>query len=197
MDRFRINCTKNNIGYSLVELLVVIAIMGVIVGGSSIGINLLFSKDANRCATKLNDALTSARSITMSKEGDFSITVTTDENGYYVARISGESKSKDEEGNDVTTPIYEQVINLEGDNGKKIESIKYNGTVISSGSSLGAVIITFDKTKGTVYKINGNKSFSDEVIVFDIESKKGSSVNKYSKVQIITGTGKHFIGDMQ
>lgn len=196
MDRFRTKFLKNNIGYSLVELLVVIAIMGVLVGGSSIGINLLFSKDAERCANKLNDAITNARAVTMSKEGDFILTITTDASGQYVAKINGNSTTKDAEGNDVTNPVFEEIIYLEGDQGKKIESIKYNGTVIESGSALGAVTIVFDRTKGIIYKVNGSKSFP-ELLVFDIESRKGSGPNKYSKVQIVTGTGKHFIGEMQ
>ena len=52
---------QNNSGYTLVELIVVIAMMSILAGGMSLGVNLLFSKDASRCATRLNDALYEAK----------------------------------------------------------------------------------------------------------------------------------------
>ena len=62
---------KNDRGYSLVELIVVISIMAIMVGLLSLGISVMFSKDAEAVAKAIDDELSEARMLSMSKSGKF------------------------------------------------------------------------------------------------------------------------------
>ncbi len=62
---------KNNMGFSLVELLVVLAIMAVMIGSAGIGISLASSRDAQKSAKTIDNALAMSRLCAMSREGEF------------------------------------------------------------------------------------------------------------------------------
>ena len=55
------NITADNRGISLVELIVVITIMVVMTGLISIGVSLMFSRDASYVAGRIDDELSEAR----------------------------------------------------------------------------------------------------------------------------------------
>ena len=184
MNLIKRNAEYDNRGFSLVELLVVIAIMGILVGGVTLGIGIVFSKDAARCATRLNDAIYTTRMESMSKEGAYTLTINKDAGGKYMAEIDNGSGIK-------------ETFDLEG-NGKSIDEIKCTYSEISGEWGM-PIVISFDKSKGNVYKITANGankyeagSTEDGVVCFDIKPLRG---NKLSKVKLVTGTGKHTIGD--
>ena len=183
---------RDNRGYTLVELIVVIALMAALTGMVTLSISIIFSRDASACAIKINDALSDARMLAMSKEGEYSVTFTT-VSGKYMAIISGGSIAPGPGGS--YTENYREEICLEGKSGegKKISSITYN----SEGQSISdsqEIKIIFDKTKGNVYSINGTALGADDnsIVTFNIVQLRG---NKTSKVSLATATGKHTVGD--
>lgn len=177
----------NNKGFSLIELIVVIAIMTIVTGTVTIGISVMFSKDAERCATRLNDAIYTTRMENMSKIGDFVLTVTTDDgtsDGKCIAIIDKAGVS--------------QTIYLDGDSGKRttINPIFTNESGVETSLTL-PVNIKFHKAKGNVVSITaGGTEYTDPVgiLTFNISALRG---NKESKVQLITTTGKHTVGEFQ
>lgn len=173
----------NNKGTSLVELLVVIAIMSILTGGITYGASLLFSKDASRCATNINDAIYQARIDAMSKAGKYTLTIMSEAGtGVNTAVIS-----TDAEG---VSPV---TVYLDGESNasKTIISAKM---IDESGSETELslpVVVEFDKAKGCV-KVGSGSVSAEGIICFDISQKRGSRTDK---VQLVTSTGKHTIGD--
>lgn len=173
------NVQLNNSGFSLIELIVVIAIMGIIVGVSSMSLALAFSKDAERCATRLNDAIYDARMSSMSKSGNYHLIVN-DDAGVYSA-VVGDDK----------------LVYLDGDsNSKKTNISAYivyeDGGITKKDELPFPVEIHINKAKGNV--IVGEASVQKEgIVLFEISQIRNTT--KTSKVQLITSTGKHTIGD--
>lgn len=176
----------NNAGTTLVEILAVIAIMSILTGGVAYGTSLIFSKDAAQCATKINDALYETRMSAMSKAGKYTISVDT------VSGINIATITSDEEGVD---PV---VIYLDG--GSNLSKTIVTAKMIDeSGNETGLnlpVIVEFDKAKGCVKSVNDGSGLvnCEGIICYDIAPKKG---DKPAKVQLITSTGKHTIGDFR
>lgn len=175
----------NNAGTTLLELIVVISIMAILTGGAAIGISLAFSQDASKCASKLNDAIYTARMYSMSKVGAYTLEVKK-EDGEYVAVI-----------NDGTNEVYHEKISENG----RIKNISFdlNGSGDSISDTKVAKIV-FDKSKGNVKEYNG-KAFTtdgasgtntDGLIVFTIEQSRGDRIGT---VTLVTSTGKHKIGN--
>lgn len=187
---------SKNAGFSLVELIVTISIASILVGGMSIGVSLVFSRDASRCATILNDALYSVRMDSMSRPGKYTLEIKDNNAGsspsQYVAIVTCE---KENPGSDPT--ITTETIYLEGESSaNKIKTItaslrKAGGNVSLMTSPSDTVKITFDKSKGCV-NTGAETDFSEDGIVeFHIEPVRG---NRTSDVSLITSTGKHTIG---
>ena len=177
----------NNKGFSLIELIVIIAIMGVLVGGASLGIGLVFSKDAMKCATRLNDSIYDARANSMYKAGKFELSI--DNSGSAnVATISLTD----------LTPATSDTIYLDGvDSNKKTKiSAKFVTEAVPAGTAISfPVNLTFDKAKGNVYfDVDADGTYDDGIIVFDITPLRG---NRTAKVQLVTTTGKHTIGEFE
>lgn len=185
---------KSNKGFSLVELIVVIAIMGILVGGMSLGLSLAFSKDAHKCATAINDAIYEARMVSMTKAGDYTLELSKNATGEYIAQII-----------ETGTGTVEKEIALS--NAGRIDTIEVK---LDSDSTADVTVgtttksqLTFDKSKGNVSSLNGHKvktpaetdQYTDGVITYDITSTRGSNASKESKVSLVTATGKHTIGD--
>jgi len=175
----------NNDGLSLIELIVVISIMSILTGMVSIGINLAFSKDATKCAGKLNDAIYTTRMESMSKAGAYYMEVKKT-GTEYVAVI-----------NDGTSDVSTEQLSENG----RISSIscELNGDTIEISES-DTVKIAFDKSKGNVNKYNdiafttdgSSGTYVDGLIVFTIIQKNG---NKSETVTPVTSTGKHKVGN--
>lgn len=177
----------NNKGFSLIELIVIIAIMGVLVGGASLGIGLVFSKDAMKCATRLNDSIYDARANSMYKAGKFELSI--DNSGS--ANIATISQTD-------LTPVTSDTVYLDGvDSNKKTTiSAKFVTEAVPAGTYLSfPVNLTFDKAKGNVYfDVDADGTYDDGIIVFDITPLRG---NRTAKVQLVTTTGKHTIGEFE
>ena len=69
---------RNDRGYSLLELIAVISIMAVVVGVVSLSVSLMFSNDAQKGATIIDDELSETRMLAMSKSGAISMIINTD-----------------------------------------------------------------------------------------------------------------------
>ena len=185
----------NNKGFSLIELIVIIAIMGVLVGGASLGIGLVFSKDAMKCATRLNDSIYDARANSMYKAGEFKLIID-NKDGVNVATISQTD----------LTPATSDTVYLDGvDSGMKTTiSAKFVTEAVSEGTTPAEVKLkfplnlTFDKAKGNVYSVvdADEMTYGDGIIVFEIEPLRGNR-NRKAKVQLVTTTGKHTIGEFK
>ena len=177
----------NNKGFSLIELIVIIAIMGVLVGGASLGIGLVFSKDAMKCATRLNDSIYDARANSMYKAGKFELSI--DNSGS--ANIATISQTD-------LMPATSDTVYLDGvDSNKKTTiSAKFVTEAVPAGTALSfPVNLTFDKAKGNVYfDVDADGTYDDGIIVFDITPLRG---NRTAKVQLVTTTGKHTIGEFE
>ena len=179
----------NNKGFSLIELIVIIAIMGVLVGGASLGIGLVFSKDAMKCATRLNDSIYDARANSMYKAGKFELSI--DNSGS--ANVATVSQTD-------LTPVTSDTVYLDGvDSGKKTTISARFVTVteaVPEETDLRLPLnLTFDKAKGNVYfDVDADGTYDDGIIVFDITPLRG---NRTAKVQLVTTTGKHTIGEFK
>lgn len=175
----------NNKGFSLIELIVIIAIMGVLVGGASLGISLVFSKDAMKCATRLNDSIYDARANSMYKSGKFELSI--DYSGAANVAIISQTD---------VTPVIKDIVYLDGEDSSKKTTIsaKFVTEAVPAGTSISLpVTVTFDKAKGNVYyDADGDGAYDDGIIVFDITPLRG---NRTAKVQLVTTTGKHTIGE--
>lgn len=189
---------KNNNGYTLVELITVIAIISIMMGGVSYGVNLVFSKDAVKCATHLNDAVFEARSVAMTKPGDYLLKVSQASGVYYAQIIekteSGESLYQDMPLDDKKTIA-------------KIEFAFDQDSAFTGDVKDSPIYISFDKSKGNITGIGtninvtkikdsvapGESGYTDGVITFTVTQKKGNKPPQ--DVTIITATGKHFVGD--
>lgn len=161
-------------GYSLVELVVVIAIMAIIVGIASIGISLMFSRDAEAVARTIDDELSEARVLAMSRDGEFELVLHID---------SGEPSN-----NSI-------VINRDGNPYKSVNmnkkvSLNVSGGGIVSAITNGDVKIIFDKGNGSVKSINGNPSSG----VCLIEATATRLTSKKSTVSLVAATGRHYVG---
>ena len=178
----------NNKGFSLIELIVIIAIMGVLVGGASLGIGLVFSKDAMKCATRLNDSIYDARANSMYKAGKFKLIIDN----------SGSANTATISQTDLT-PATSDTVYLDGvDSNKKTTiSAKFVTEAVPAGTAISLpVSVTFDKAKGNVYSVvdADGMTYGDGIIVFDITPLRG---NRTAKVQLVTTTGKHTIGEFK
>lgn len=177
----------NNKGFSLIELIVIIAIMGVLVGGASLGIGLVFSKDAMKCATRLNDSIYDARANSMYKAGKFELSI--DNTGS--ANVATVSQTD-------VTPIISDTVYLDGEDSSKKTTIsaKFVTEAVPAGTALSFPLnLTFDKAKGNVYfDVDADGTYDDGIIVFDITPLRG---NRTAKVQLVTTTGKHTIGEFK
>lgn len=175
---------QNNEGFSLVELIVVMAMMFILVGGMSISASLVFSRDAAQCASKLNDAIYTARMDSMSKPGAYFM---------QIKKVAGEFEVV---LNDGTSDVYSEKISENG----KIKAISFdlngeNGQITDSNT----VKIVFDKSKGYVKTFNdkeittdgANGTYKDGLIVFTVSQKTGT---KTEDVTLVTSTGKHKVG---
>ena len=180
----------NNKGFSLIELIVIIAIMGVLVGGASLGIGLVFSKDAMKCATRLNDSIYDARANSMYKTGEFKLIIDN----------SGSANTATISQTDLT-PVTSDTVYLDGvDSSKKTTiSARFVTEAVPAGTAIRLpVSVTFDKAKGNVYSVvdADEMTYGDGIIVFEIEPLRGNR-NRKAKVQLVTTTGKHTIGEFK
>ena len=163
---------KDNSGMSLLELIAVISIMTIIVGVSSLSIGLIFSRDAERSAVIIDDELTEARMLSMSKSGIITMCINTN-----------------------TDPTLNTIDIKQG--GTIYKTVRIDKSVLismagSATSSPGSVIIIeFDKSNGSVKSINGSPAVDNGLYEIQSQSQRGSS--RTATVTLVANTGKHYI----
>lgn len=168
MKRRSLALKKINAGYSLVELLVVIAILSIAVGMAGVGISLASSRNAEKSAKVINDALEFARMNAMAKKGEFTLEI--DFLGHFLVVNSSESGEV------------------------KREQLPQNVTItVKEDTSQNKVSVQFDKTTGKVISIkySDGTEKADNISVLHITSDNNNG--KVASVVLVTNTGKHFV----
>ncbi len=170
------NRISDNRGISLVELIVVISIMTIMTGVTALGISMMFSRDANYVAVRIDDALSETRTLSMSREGTFKclLHIDTDPKGSYVLITR-----------DVPGVATEEVKKVPLD---KSVSITVKGDAVAM---TGDFSVVFDKSKGSIDKVNGSDP-DKGVYTITVTSTKNTS--KTADVTIVKTTGRHFTG---
>ncbi len=195
------NRTKDNRGISLVELIVVIAIMAVVVGAASLGLGMMFSRDANYVAVRIDDALSETRTLSMSKEGTFTCVIHIDpsesgKNAKHTVRIYQTiGSAADYSAGTATTTLF-----------KEIALNKSTSISITGGAGLPAagedVAFVFSKSKGNVTRVG--EAGSEDVVtdtvftgtaasgVYEIAVTSARNASKVRKVTLVAATGRHY-----
>ena len=150
----------------------------------------MFSKDAMKCATRLNDSIYDARANSMYKAGEFKLIIDN----------SGSANTATISQTDLT-PATSDTVYLDGvDSSKKTTiSARFVTEAVPAGTAISLpVSVTFDKAKGNVYSVvdADEMTYGDGIIVFEIEPLRGNR-NRKAKVQLVTTTGKHTIGEFE
>ncbi len=172
------NRIKDNRGISLVELIAVISIMAVMVGVISLGVGFMFTRDANYVAVRIDDALTEARMLSMSRDGTFT----------YVLHYDNANPTTGYVRIDVTnaggTHEYKKIM-LE-----KSVNITVTGTGVPAS---GDVAIIFNKGNGSVRQVGtpgGTMTAASGMYKIEVQSTRNTSKTK--EVTLIATTGRHY-----
>lgn len=168
---------KNNGGYTLVELITVISIMMVISGVAVLSINTIFSQDAKKTAITIDDALSEIRMLSMSKSGDFVMTVQPD-------------PSDSKKHTIIITRGGNPYKTIDVDRSVLITLNKGETELVGSG---GDIVVTFDKSTGKVTNIGATETAgaaADSLYEIRIVAQNGSS--KTATVFIVANTGRHY-----
>ena len=180
------NRIADNCGVTLVELVVVISIMAVMVGLMSLGIGIMFTRDASYVAVRIDDELAETRMMSMSKSGVFIFELCIDDSDPYT-------------GSEIT--IYNATYNDAGEISPEASWTKYKKTLldksvkitVSDGGSYsktsGKIRIIFDKAKGSVKSFDGS-SGAGKAFTFTVTSQKNTS--KTQTVTLVGNTGRHY-----
>lgn len=173
--RYSDRCKQNkDSGYSLVELIVVIAIMAIMVGVMSIGISLMFSRDAEAVAKTIDDELSEARMLAMSRDGEFEL----------VLHLDSSNPANNNIVINKDSSLYKSVTM------KKRATLNVSGGGLASPITSGDVKIVFDKGNGSVKTINGGTASG----VCLIEATAARLTTKKSTVSLVAATGRHYVG---
>lgn len=183
-----------NKGFSLVELIVVMSIMTIVVGVLSLGIAMMFSKDADSVATTIADSLTKARTYSMTKPGDFTLTIHLCE--------SGSNQSSDINYNYIT--LVNDIPST--DSGYVSETILFDAsaqicipssTDYDTPSDGDEIIIKFNKTNGSVKSIKDAGGFDGSDItsseIYSLKCIASRNASKTAVVKLMTVTGRNSV----
>lgn len=165
---------NKNKGITLVELLLVIAIMSIITGITAVGISLIYSRDAEKCAKLIDTALEEVRMSSLSREGSFRLAVDGVNHILTVEALSSGTTEEKALPKKVEISVY-----AEGDSSK------------TEGKS---ITVEFDKAAGKIkeIKIDGTTVGRDSYHTVRISAETKSNSKKAS-VMLIKMTGKHYV----
>lgn len=171
----------DNHGYTMAELLAVMGVMVVLAGLLSYSIMMIYGRDGEVTAKKINDVLTDARLYAMSKPEDFSVKLTTNHTGLgnTVEIITGYGTTSES--------VYESI-----DLKKKVYITFGDEGSLPATAVDGSVVVTFNK-KGLV------KSISTDPVGTDVTNRvlqarcvsvrNGRGMNLF----LVTSTGRHYV----
>lgn len=165
----------NQKGMSLMEVLIVLALMAIAISMTGVGISLMYSRDAEVCARKIDDGLSNLRLTSMGKSGSWEMEIVSDSSGntLYIKKDGAIEETVDlQTGVSIT---YDAGSTLNQAGNLKLAFHKANGKVSSME------LTTASGT--TVTDIPG-------YITIHVASNKG---NKKAQVVLVTATGKHYI----
>lgn len=173
-NKARKGLSGDNRGFSLTELLVVIAILSLAVGFAGSSISLLYSRDAQRCAQSIDEALEQARSSGMTKKGYYQMQL--DLNKHTVSILFGATKTEGKTA--ITTVKLPKRVAL---------TVTAEGVALDSAADI--VTVEFDKATGKVKQIMaGAAPVGAATLVFQCES--GS---RQTAVTLVSATGRHLL----
>ena len=180
------NNQLNNAGYSLVELLVVMGIIAAIIAIASYSISLMFSQDAKSMAVKIDDELSNARMLSMSREGKFTYVLhidNADPKENYIEITKTDSSG--------SVSSYEKVsLNKK----VRLEVTGSGLSGVSGDSYTGDVKIEFDKSNGSVKYVDTLSAGTNKASgVYEISITSVKNSSKVSKVTLVTTTGRHYM----
>ena len=194
VDNLRHSLLKNNKGYSLVELIVVISIMTILTGVLSLGISLMFSRDAESAAKIIADSMTKARTYSMSKPGNYTMII------HQCA--SGSNNSSDTDYNyieikndiaDATDGAYSEIVTFD----TRAQICAPSGSDYATPSDGDEIVIIFNKTNGSVKSINDGVGYNGSDIsssqIYTVKCIATRNTAKTSIVKLMTVTGRNSI----
>jgi prepilin-type N-terminal cleavage/methylation domain-containing protein len=165
---------RDDKGYTLVELVAVIAILVVMTGVVTMSLSIIYNEDAKRAVSLIDDELTEARMLSMSKSGTIVLIVDTD---------GDPSKNKLTIMRD--SSVYKEV-KIDKD---VLISSKVNGTALTSPGT--DIRIQFDKSTGSVEKVNDADAAVNGIYEITAVAQKGS--RPQARLSLISNTGRHYI----
>ncbi len=163
---------KEEKGVTLIEVLVVLAILVIAVGGASIGISLASSRNAEKCAREINDGLENARMLSLSRAGDYELTIDCSTRAMV---LHNEPPGTDPD----STKNLQRRVNI------TLESEEED---LSSATS---ITVTFDKSTGKVKTITiDGSAYAGDIIRIHTANEEGT---RQADVVLIRNTGKHYV----
>lgn len=185
------NRIKDNRGISLVELIVVIAISATMIGVVSLGVGIMFTRDANYVAVRIDDELAEARMLSMSRNGNFTYFLHYDNDNPasgYIMILNGDATREN-------NTEYKKIMF-----GKSVQ-ITVTGTGMPAGTpTSGNIGIVFSKAKGSVQEVGSinpaspykytKSSNGNGVYTIKVVSTKNSA--KTNTVTLTAATGRHY-----
>ncbi len=181
------NETNKNKGFSLIELVVTVCIMGIVV---LISVNLygrIRSAEMKSAAENIDSSLSSLRSKSLAKAGEYKLNVSMNSSGNYVVSILEYTVTTEEDGSVSSDWVV-------------IESEKLGSSITISGlddAGTDTVIESGDRIEIQCSKSNGSFTYSKliqsdgtELNVEQIKIKKGDTAKV---VKLVRSTGRHYI----
>ncbi len=163
-------------GYTLVELVAVIAIMVVMTGALALSLSIVFNEDAQRAVSLIDDELTEARMLSMSKAGEFVLVIDTETNpkmNRIIIKRGGAAYK--------TIPIDKDVL----------ISMRQGATTVANPGT--DIEIKFDKATGSVVSVNGATGTSIENKIYEVMAVAQKGNKPEAKLSLIVNTGRHYI----
>lgn len=171
---------------SLIELLVVMVILGIAIGMLGLGISLIFSRDAERCAKLIDMGLEKVRMSSLSKEGKHTLTIDSNTSQLtYIRKGAGADSTAlpQEFKNTENLPAQTDITFWD-----KEGALGVTGLVIKFDKEAGKVIRVSDQKGAAVTESKGS---GKPVNMVQIQCKNRNG--KVATVVLIINTGKHYV----
>ncbi len=158
----------------MVELIVVISIMVIVTGIASLSVSVMFSRDAQRAASLIDDELSDVRMMSMSKADVITMIIQT----------SADPKLNTIELWKTGDAAAFKTINIDK---SVLISLKGSATVDPGNP----IKIKFNKANGSVEEINDAAPAANGLYEIEVVSQTGNA--KTVSVMLVANTGRHYI----